>query len=208
MNESEFQRRAVLTFHNLKYCFTQDFEEGRGIERLSTGHKAIFKGAAFAAGGIVGALGTQFAKFTDAELISAFGKLQSVCDFAGLRFCPTCALLALFVYADALPDEMLLGRSVVIHDEIKTFRQFNMRLGLRKQPATADVFFVFQDADKALHFRHSIQERCKYYGLFDSAHVLPWCISLPAKSVWPYSGVPFMATRDLKPAQIEASLFC
>jgi hypothetical protein len=81
-------------------------------------------------------------------------------------------------------------------------------MGFVKRSAIADVFFVFKDSDKALHFRHSVQHRCKQVQLFSKLYALPWSIDLSAKGVWPYSGHPFLAMRSLKPAQIEASLFC
>ena len=40
MDESEFQSRVISTFHNLKYYFTEDFEQGQAIERLPTGQQA------------------------------------------------------------------------------------------------------------------------------------------------------------------------
>jgi hypothetical protein len=208
MNESEFQPRAISTFRNLKYFFDEDFEQGQVVARPSTGYKAMVKASMFAAGGILAALGTDFAKFTDEEITSAVAKLRSLSDFAGFRLEPTVALLALFVYADALPDETLIGRSVLIRDETRIFKEFTMRIGFLKRSAIADVFFVFKDSDKALRFRHTVQDRCKHTQIFSKLYALPWCIDLSAKSVRPYSGHPFLATRSLKPAQIEASLFC
>ena len=162
----------------------------------------------FAAGGIIAALGTGFPKFKDEEVLSAVAKLRGLSDFAGLRLEPTGAILALFIYADALSDETIIGKSLLIRDEIKNFKQFGLRIAFAKGSAFADMFFVFQSSDKCLHFRHSVQERCKHVEFFAKVYALPWCIDLSAKSVWPYSGHPFIALRPLKPTQIEAGLFC
>jgi hypothetical protein len=162
----------------------------------------------FAAGGIIAALGTGFPKFKDEEVLSAVAKLRGLSDFAGLRLEPTGAILALFIYADALSDETIIGKSLLIRDEIKNFKQFGLRIAFAKGSAFADMFFVFQSSDKCLHFRHSVQERCKHVEFFAKVYALPWCIDLSAKSVCPYSGHPFIALRPLKPAQIEAGLFC
>jgi hypothetical protein len=208
MNESEFQSRAVSVFHNRKYFFDEDFQQGRGVTRPSTGFKVMYKAGMFAAGGAIAALGTGFPKFKDEDVFSAVAKLRGLSDFAGLRMEPAGAILALFIYADALPDETIIGKSLLIRDEIKNFKQFGLKIAFAKGSVFADVFFVFQSSDKCLHFRHSVQERCKHVEFFAKVYALPWCIDLSAKSVWPYSGHPFIALRPLKPSQIEAGLFC
>ena len=211
MNDSEFRSRAISGFHNLEYVFMEDLEQGREVERLPTGQQAAVKAVMFAASGVLGALGTRFAKFSDAEVLAALGKLASVCDLEALRFDQGGIVnLALFVYADSLPDEMLLGKSLTIQDGAKAFRGFNMKYAFQKPPVVADVFYCFEDSGKALHFRHSVQERCKHTSMLipTAAQVLPWCVSISAKSVWPYTGFPYIAVRHLKPAQIEAALFC
>lgn len=211
MNESGFGSRAISAFHSFEYAFKEDLEQGREVGRLSAGQQATLKAVMFAAGGVVGAFGTRQAKFSDAEVLAALGKLDSVCDLAAFRFDQGGIVnLALFVYADTLPDEMLLGRSLTIKDGAKAFRGFSMKYAFQKPPVVADVFYCFEDSGKALHFRHSVQERCKHTPMFvpTAAQVLPWCISVSAKSVWPYNGFPPIAIRPLKPARIEAALFC
>jgi len=211
MNDLGFGSRAISAFHSLEYAFKEDLERGREVERLPTGQQAAVKAAMFAAGGVLGALGTRQAKFSDAEVLAALGKLDSVCDLAALRFDQGGIInLALFVYADALPDEMLLGRSLTIQDGAKAFRGFNMKYAFQKPPVVADVFYCFEDSGKALHFRHSVQERCKHTSMLipTAAQILPWCISVSAKSAWPYNGFPYIAIRPLKPERIEAALFC
>src|ERR1035438_9826546 len=62
MNDSEFRCRAISAFHNLEYVFMEDLEQGREVERLPTGQQAAVKAAMFAASGVLGALGTRYAK--------------------------------------------------------------------------------------------------------------------------------------------------
>jgi hypothetical protein len=132
MDKSEFQSRAIEAFHSLNYFFDEDFEQGQTVQRPSTGLKVMVKGVSLAAGGIITALGTGFSKFSDTEVASSIGSLKSVCDFSALQLKSNVALLALFVFADDLPDETLMGKSLLIREAIKTFRKFTMKAGFTR----------------------------------------------------------------------------
>ena len=97
MDKPDFENRAVSAFHELKYYFDEEFEQGHTVKRLSVGTKLLVKGAMFAGAGIIGALGTGSQKFTDAEVLSAVKRLRNHCDFAALRLEPTAAVIAMFV---------------------------------------------------------------------------------------------------------------
>ena len=165
----------------------------------------------FAAGGIIAALGTGFPKFKDEEVLSAVAKLRGLSDFAGLRLEPTGAILALFIYADALSDETIIGKSLLIRDEIKKLtKQFGPENRFCKGFRFCRHVLCFPESrTNSLHFQPTrFRQRCKHVEFFAKVYALPWCIDLSAKSVCPYSGHPFIALRPLKPAQIEAGLFC
>ncbi len=208
MDHSEFESRAVSTFHSLKYSFNKDFEQGQAVERLSSGHKALTKGVVFACAGIFAALGTHTPEFTDAEVKSAVDVLARLGDLVGLRLDTGGALLVLFIYADCLSEEAVVGKSALIRDELKAFKQFVMKMAWVKRGVIVDLFFVFNDSSKAFHFRQTVQAHCKHGEIFGKTYILPWGIDISAKSVWGYAGWPppgYMS--GLKRDEIEARLF-
>jgi hypothetical protein len=103
-----------------------------------------------------------------------------------------------------LADETLIGKCQLIREGLISFKQFAWKIGWQRYPVFADVFFVFGSSEKAFHFRQSVQEHCKHFGVFKKTHVLPWGIDLSAKSVWAYKGWPPL---HFKSADIESKLF-
>jgi hypothetical protein len=199
-----FRERAISTFQNFKYFFEQDFDRGRPIQRISTGLKLLAAGGALVAGGLISALGTKPSKFSDDEVKAEVIKLRRTCDLVGIRLDTGGVLLALFIYADSLSDEQMIGRSILILDQMKSFREFTMKFGWSKMAVSARVFYVFRDSGKAFHFRQCVQAHCKHGEFFKKIYVRPWGIDLSARSVWAHTGLPDLG---LKPADIEARLF-
>jgi len=207
MDKSEFQSRAVEAFHSMNYIFDEDFLGGQTVQRPSTAKSIMVKGTALAVGGIITAFGTGFSKFSDSEVTASLGKLKTMCDFSALQLKPNVALLALFIFADDLPDETLVGRSLLIRKEIKDFKKFTMKMGFATGIALADVFFVFFNPDKAFHFRQAVQASCKHTSFFEKTYVLPWSVNLTGKNIGQYSGRPILAFKLLNPTDIEGKLF-
>lgn len=204
MDKTIFQVRAISTFHSLKYFFEEDFDVGKSIQRISTGRKVLMTGSFFVAGGLISALGTKSSKFSDDEVKAEIVKLRQLCDLVGIRLDTGPAILALFIYADDLSDDQMIGRSILILEQMKSFRDFTMKIGWSKMGVSARVFYVFSDSNKAFHFRQSVQEHCKHGEFFKKIYVRPWGVDLSAKSVWAHKGFPDL---NLKPADIEAKLF-
>jgi hypothetical protein len=204
MDKIVFETRAISAFHSLKYFFEQDFDEGKSIERISTGLKMLMTGGSFVAGGLIPALGTKSSKFSDDEVKAEIVKLRKSCDLVGIRLDTGGVILVLFIYADDLSDDQMIGRSVLILDQMKSFRDFTMKIGWSKMGVSTRLFYVFFDSGKAFHFRQSVQAHCKRGEFFKMIHVRPWGIDLSAKSVWAHEGLP---DSGLKPADIEAKLF-
>ncbi len=171
---------------------------------MPAGQKSILVATAFVGAGIIGAVGTRSSKFTDDEVKAEITKLGKLCDLVGIRLSTGWVRLALFVYADDLPYETVIGKCHLIRDRLTSFKQFAMSLGWAKYPVFADVFFIFADSRKAFHFRQSVQEHCKHYEFFKKIGVLPWGVDLAARSVWGYKGLPL---STLKSADIESKLF-
>lgn len=204
MDKAVFQSRAIPIFHSLKYFFEEDFDAGKSIQRISTGRKILMTGGFFVAGGLLSALGTKSAKFSDNEVKAEIVKIRQSCDLVGIRLDAGPASLVLFIFVDDLSDDQMIGRSVLILDQMKSFRDFTMKIGWSRMGVFARVFYVFLDSSKAFHFRQSVQEHCKHGEFFKKIYVRPWGIDLSAKSVWAHKGLPDLS---LMPADIEAKLF-
>lgn len=203
MDKAVFQSRAISTFHSLKYFFEEDFDDGKSIQRVSAGRKMMFSGALFAAGGLLAALGTKSAKYSDDEVKAELAKLRKSCDFVGIRLDTGGAILALFIYADDLSDDALIGKSVLIKDQMKSFKDFTMKMAWSKMAVFAKVFYVFFESGKAFHFRQSVQGHCYQKAFWDKIYVRPWGIDVSARSVWANQEL-FMAKEK---AEIETKFF-
>lgn len=203
MDKTEFQVRVVSAFRSLKYVFDEDIDEGKSIQRMSTGHKILVTGGMFVAGGLIAALSTKSSKSSDEEINVEIGKLKKSCDSVGIRLDTGQTLLSLFIYADDLSHDQMIGRSVLIQDQMKTFKNYSMRMGLSKMGVFAKVFYVFFDSEKAFQFRQAVQAHCKHCEFFKKIYVLPWGIDVSAKSVWGYK-LPFLS---FKPKELETKLF-
>jgi hypothetical protein len=112
--------------------------------------------------------------------------------------------LVLFVHSDDLADEAIIGKCQLIRNQLNSFKKFSMRIGWTKMPVFASVFCVFDNSEKAFHFRQSVQANCKHYTLLSKFYVLPWGVDLSAKSVWAYKGWP---PPHFKSADLEVKLF-
>jgi hypothetical protein len=176
---------------------------------MSAGRQMISGAAMAVAIGVGAGLGVGYSAFSDAEVKSEVEKLNRTCDLVSLRLDTGGALLALFIDADNLNDESVVGKSVLIKNSLQTFSKFTLRMGWAKRGVVADVFYVFSNSEKAFHFRKGIQEQCKYgHLIFPKIYSLPWGIDVSAKSIWAYGGWPppgYMS--GLKKAEIEAKLF-
>lgn len=203
MDKITFQSRAVSTFHSLKYFFEEDFEDGKSIQRVSTGRKVLLSSSLFVAGGLISALGTKSSKFSDDDVKVEMAKLRKTCDFLGIRIDTGEAILALFIYADDLSDDAMIGRSILIRDQMKAFKDFTMKMAWSKGGAFAKVFYVFFDSAKAFHFRQSVQGHCYQKLFWDKIYVRPWGIDISAKSVWVNQGLLVAKEK----AEIETKLF-
>jgi len=204
MDKTIFKARAISTFQILKYFFDEDFDKGDSIQRVSTGRKVLLSGAFFVAGGIISALGTKSSIFSDDDVAAEMRKLSNCCDFVGIRLDTGTVMLALFIYADDMADDAKIGKSVMIKDQMKSFKDFTMKMAWSRMGVFAKVFYVFFDSDKAFHFRQSVQEHCKHSECFKKTYAVPYGIDVPAKSVWAYKGLPL---NSLKLADIETGLF-
>lgn len=203
MDKTAFESNAISTFHSLKYFFEEDFDDGKSIQRVSTGRKVLLSGAFFVAGGLISALGTKSSKFSDDEVKAEMAKLRKSCDFVGIRLDTGGAILALFIYADDLSDDAMIGKSVLIKDQMKSFKDFTMKMAWSKMAVFAKVFYVFFDSGKAFHFRQSVQGHCYQKLFWDKIYVRPWGIDVSARSVWAHQEL-FMAKEK---AEIETKLF-
>jgi hypothetical protein len=202
MDKTTFETRAVSIFHDFKYVFYDELQQGNTFKQLPVGQKATL----LAAGALVGlgAFAINFSNATNEEVKTEVAKLGTHCDLIGVHI-STIVQLALFIHSDDLADDAAIGKCSLIWDKLPSFKKFSMRIGYAKLPVTANVFFVFGNSEKAFHFRQSVQEHCKHYSFFTSnCFVLPWGIDLSAKNVWAYKGLP---PPQLKPTAIEAKLF-
>ena len=142
--------------------------------------------------------------YPDEKWRGGIAGLRGLCDFIGVKKSMSVPIL-LFVYADDLTEEESIGKCKLIQSKLHSFKSFTGNLGWQSLPITADVFFVYEHSEKAFHFRKSVQEHCKHYGISIAPKwVLPWGIDVSAKSVWGYKGLPLF---KLKPTNIEAALF-
>jgi hypothetical protein len=200
MDKTAFQARIISTFHNLKYVFDEDIEEGKSIQRMSTGQKVLFTGGAFIAGGLVAALCTKFPKSSDEEIHTEIQKLKKTCDLVGIRLDTGSIVLSLFIFSDDLSQDQMIGRSVLIQDQMKAFKNFTMRFMLTRMAVYANVFYIFSDSEKAFQFRQSCQANCKHGEFFKKIDVMPWGVDVSAKSVWGYKGLPvsMFNSKDLE----------
>ena len=174
MDEVELQRRIVSVFDGLKYRIS-DVE---GI--YQDDHRG-------------------------AKWKTEIAELRGLCDYLGASLKGIGEVnLVLFVHADDLTDEAIIGKCHLIKDRLASFKQFALRFCWRKLPVTAKVFFIFRNSEQAFHFRTSVQDHCKQHNFSNTLCVLPFGIDVSAKSIWDYKGLPF---HFLKLADIEAALF-
>jgi hypothetical protein len=204
MDPVNFKSRIFSTFHNFKFVFDEDLDRGGEINRLSAEQQIMAKSGAFLAGGLVAALGTKYPKYSTDEVKAELQKIRKYCDAVALRLDTGGATLALFIYADDLTDDAIIGKSVLILDQMKSFKHFTMKMFWAKGGVYARIFYIFSDSGKAFRFRQSVQEHCKHKEFLKKIHVLPWGIDTSAKCVWGHKGLPFLTS---KPAEIEAKLF-
>jgi hypothetical protein len=85
MDKTVFETRAISVFHDLKYVFYDELQQGETLKQISTNQKALLVTGAFLAGGLLGALGTGSSKFTDEEVAAELVKLGTLCDLIGIR---------------------------------------------------------------------------------------------------------------------------
>lgn len=203
MDKTLFEERAISIFHDQKYVFFDELQQGENLKKMSATRKAAML-ATGAMGGFIPYVGIRFPGFTDSEIKSELVKLGALCDLIGINVTSGLVCLVLFVHSDDLTDEAAVGKSHLIRDRLNLFKKFTMRVGWTKMPVFANVFFVFTDSQKAFRFRQSIQSNCKHHTFLGKTYVLPWGIDLSARSVWPYAGYP---PAQFKPGQIESGLF-
>jgi hypothetical protein len=202
MDRTLFETRAVSIFHDRKYIFYDELQRGGTLKQMTTGHYA----GLLAAGALVGlgAFMINRSNVVDGEVKAELVKLGELCDLIGINLAGGSVFLVLFVYGDDLTDEGIIGKCQLIRDRLTPFKKFSMRIGWNKLPVSATVFFVFNNSEKAFHFRNSVQGHCKHFATFNQLWVLPWGIDLTAKSVWAHKGMP--ATWS-KSADLEVKLF-
>ena len=201
MDKTVFEAQAVSIFHGHNYIFYDELQHGETIQQMSASYKTGMLAASALAG--LGAFVIKFANFTDNEVEPELKKLGTYCDLIGIKI-STIAQLVLFIYADELSDEAIVGKSCLIRDRLNSFKKFTMRVSWTKMPVFANVFFIFSASEKSFHFRQQTQSHCKHHAFLGKTYVLPWGIDLSAKSVWPYKGLP---TNQFKPSDLEAKFF-
>ena len=202
MDKTVFEMRAISVFHGLEYVFYDELQRGEVSKQMSVGHKAAILAAGALAG--FGAFMINFANFTDEQVKPELVKIGALCDLTGIKLSAATVQLVLLVHSDDLTDEAVIGKCQLIKDRLASFKQFAMQIGWRKQPVMASVFFIFNNSEKAFHFRKSVQDHCKHHGFFNTNWVLPFGIDIYAKSVWDYKGLPL---HRFKLKDIEAKLF-
>lgn len=202
MDITSFETRAISVFHNLKYVFYKELQRGESLKRMPISQYAAFQ--ALSALGGMGAFWINEPGFANNEVIGELEKLGSHCDLVGIKFSGGVVQLVLFVHSDDLADEAIIGKCQLIRNQLNSFKKFSMRIGWTKMPVFASVFCVFDNSEKAFHFRQSVQANCKHYTLLSKFYVLPWGVDLSAKSVWAYKGWP---PPHFKSADLEVKLF-
>jgi hypothetical protein len=202
MDKTLFETRAISIFHDRKYVFYDELQQGGTLKKMSNSHYAGL--VALGALGGIGAFMINRSNVIDNEVKAELVKLGALCDLIGINLSGGNVSLVLFVHSDDLTDESIVGKCHLIRDRLTPFKKFAMRIGWSKLTVSAKVFFVFSNSEKAFHFRKSVQEHCKHFALFNKVWVLPWGIDLAAKSVWAYQGLPLNWS---KPADLEAKLF-
>jgi len=202
MDKTLFETRAITFFHDRKFVFFDELQGGGTLKKMTNAQYAGLLAVGALVG--VGAFMINRANIVDSEVKTELVKLGTLCDLIGINVFSGSVGLVLFVYADDLTDEEAIGKSHLIRGRLPSFKKFATRIGWKKMPVTANVFFVFSNSGKAFQFRASAQEHCKHFAMFNKLWVLPWGIDLNAKSVWAYRGLPF---HHFRPSEVEATLF-
>ena len=134
--------------------------------------------------------------------------LNNICDYFGYKTAGIGSVhLVLFIHGDDLTDEAAIGKCRLLLDALAIFRKFALRFSWRKQPVIASVFFIFNNSDKAFHFRTTVQDHCKFTrnALLSNEIVFPFGIDVSAKSVWGQKTL--ISIGGYKYNEIEAALF-
>jgi hypothetical protein len=134
--------------------------------------------------------------------------VNNLCDYFGYKTAGIGSVhFVLFIHSDDLADEAAIGKCRLLLDALAIFRKYALRFGWRKQPVTANVFFIFNNSDKAFHFRKSVLDHCRFThnALLSNEWVLPFGIDVSARSVWGQKKL--VSFGDNKFNEIEAALF-
>ena len=171
------------------------FKEFRLAEKFCSG-------AFFVAGGLISALGTKSSKFSDDEVKAEMAKLRKLVILLEYDLRLEGQVLALFIYADDLSDDAMIGKSVLIKDQMKSFKDFTMKMAWSKTAFSRRFFMFFLTPAKLFisdnPSKDTVTKNCsgtKY--TFGPGH------DVSARSVWAHQEL-FMAKEK---AEIETKLF-
>ncbi len=149
MEKTAFEARVISVFYSLKYEFYTELQNGETLKRMPASQYA-----AFLALGAIGGL-SMFAinqpSYADKEVITELERLGALCDLIGIKFSAGGVQLVLFVQGDNYADETVIGKCLLIRDQLNSFKKFTMRIGWTKMPVFASVFLFLKS-----RIRHSI----------------------------------------------------
>src|ERR1035437_5357896 len=103
MDKILFETRAISIFHDQKYVFYDELQQGGTLKKMSNSHYVGL--VALGALGGLGAFMINRSNVIDSEVKAELVKLGALCDLIGIDLSGGNVSLALFVHSDDLSDE-------------------------------------------------------------------------------------------------------
>jgi hypothetical protein len=123
-------------------------------------------------------------------LITDLQKAQNYCDFIGIKTSNGPALLRLAIDADDIPDETLIGRFAVIHEQAHNFRKHSSTFpgGFKetKFAVYAQVVVVFSSHKRARNFIQRFADQCSHTAFWKKVYTYPWIVDLEDEEIKRY----------------------
>ena len=141
------------------------------------------------------------------KMKAALQNARSYCDSIGFRLVELGSIsLGILIYAENMSNDEVIGRSVVVLNNVGPFKEFDMR-NHWAFPFYANIFYLFSRSENAFSFRNNAQEQCKQRKMnpLRVVHVKPWCIDFQGKSVT--ASKALLSGLDKEPSEIESKLF-
>lgn len=200
MNKADFISNYLEHSKAEGFSFLYPSKQFDSPNPMSSGKQAMMAAAAAAAwavvfgggGAVVGAIAGANVGYEDHSKDEIVADLQSMnlyCDLVGMGLAHGICSLQLVLDGDEISHETLVGRFVMIHERLHTFRKYSMVVmknwiwGDRTAGTQAQVVVYFSSHKKAKDFTVNYAEKCKHREFRKQVITLPLVVDLEDEEV-------------------------